>query len=190
MIKKFLEFLEKEQIDLEALSIQEVDTLMEKHSAIKYLIHSLYHHYKKTNFDYTQYFESWSEEHKTALKIRKTLKAHRPKFTRYLAKRFKRLDDSVWRKPKGLHNKKRKKLKAKGKCPKIGYGAPALVRYCNNKGYFEKLCFNVKDIENINPMHMIRISGKVGLKNKLLMEYVARTKKRYVINPIYWNKYL
>ena len=72
-----------------------------------------------------------------------------------------------WRKPRGLHNKLRLRLKGHGKVPRVGYGNPADVRF-TIEGKYPVLVNNEKDLLNIDKEKQLAIiASNVGKKKKL-----------------------
>jgi large subunit ribosomal protein L32e len=192
IIIKFLKAYKDNKLNLNKYSEQQLTNFLNKYPNYGHMLNSLLFYYNNKNkrISCKDYFEQWSEKYKTALKTRKIIKKYTPKFTRYMAKKIKRLDPSVWRKPKGLHNKKRKCIKTKGASPKIGYGKPLLVRNANAKGYKEKICYNLKDMESVVSNTMIKLASGIGARQKFMLEYYADKNKLYIVNRFNWTKYL
>lgn len=99
-----------------------------------------------------------------------------------------RLSDS-WRRPRGVHNKKRRRRKTKGKRPLIGHRGPKLVRRANAKGYFERLCFARADVLSTPAKYMALLSSKSGLRKKMQYENLADAYESNVVNKFNWNLY-
>jgi len=73
-----------------------------------------------------------------------------------------------WRKPRGIDNKMRVKLKGYPKLPSIGYRNPKLVRGLHPTGYEEVIVYSPKDLEKINPETQVaRIAHVVGFRKRL-----------------------
>ena len=104
------------------------------------------------------------------LKIRARQKAKKPKFNRHDAHKKERLGKS-WRRPRGLHNKLRQHVAAKGKIVGPGFGSPKTVRGYHPSGFKEVLVFNIKDLEKAEGC-VVRIASTVGLKKR--KEIVAK----------------
>jgi large subunit ribosomal protein L32e len=103
------------------------------------------------------------------LKIRKNKKARQPNFKRQEWWRYKRLG-TAWRKPKGLHSKKRLNLKYRPANVSIGYGSPKMTRGFHPSGFEEVLVHTPKELDKLelNPkQNAIRIGGTVGKKKRL-----------------------
>jgi large subunit ribosomal protein L32e len=187
LVEKFIEELGNE---LEDITETKLETLTKKYPNYSHLLmnYFIFENKYKGLFNYQLFFEDWSPEYIDMLKKRKAENIKRPKFKRYLRKRFMRLSQS-WRRPRGVHNKKRKRIKSKGKRPLIGYRGPKLTRGANAKGYPEKLCYTRADIIKVPSTHMIVLSGKLGLRKKIEYENLADSMGRYIVNKFNWSKY-
>jgi len=115
------------------------------------------------------------------LKIRAQSKKKKPNFLRRNYSKLKL--KSVWRKPRGLHNKLRLKRKGHIKNPSTGYRSPRKVRNTDKMGFIPVLVSNTKEIEKLNPQQnsLIFKSG-VGIKNKISMLDKAREMNFNVLN--------
>lgn len=106
-----------------------------------------------------------------------------PKFTRPEAWRLKRLGEA-WRKPKGLDNKMRLRIKGHPPIVGIGYGTSKDVRGLHPSGFEEVLVHNVKELEKINPAKQVaRIAHTVGSRKRSEMMKRAEELKITVLNP-------
>ncbi len=117
------------------------------------------------------------------LKLRMKLKKRKPDFLRPWHWRLKRLG-TAWRRPKGLDDKHR--LKRKGYPPpvEIGYRGPKAVRGLHPSGYEEKIVYNVKDLEGLDPsIHAIRIAHTVGRRKKAEIVKRALELGLKILNP-------
>ena len=81
---------------------------------------------------------------KTLLEIRKKLKAKKPTFIRTDSNRKKYKNN--WRKPRGLHNKRRLNVKGHQKNPSHGYRSPVEVRGLHTSGLELANISNIKGI--------------------------------------------
>src|SRR3989344_4510919 len=111
------------------------------------------------------------------LKIKEQLKKSRPNFIRqdYQVKRLKK----VWRAPKGIHSKLRRKFKGHIKQPVIGYRSPKQVRFLTKEGLKQILVKNLNDLKNINSKDSILIIANLGLRKKLeLLKKIKELKFR------------
>ncbi len=126
-----------------------------------------------------------SKEEKKLLELRNQMSGKRPDFKRQEWFRYKRLGDS-WRKPRGLHSKKRKGKKYRGKKVKIGFRGPTAVRGLHPSGYREVRVFNPAEMEDLDPkIEAARIGGSVGIRKRLLMEKKAKKLGVKVLNPLH-----
>jgi large subunit ribosomal protein L32e len=124
-----------------------------------------------------------SREKRKALKIREQLKKKKPVFVRQESWRYVRLKEN-WRRPKGLDNKMRRKIKGWPATVNIGYRAPKKARGLHPSGYKEVIVRNVDDLEKINPtLQAARIAHTVGLKKRAQILLRAKEKGIRVLNP-------
>ena len=107
-----------------------------------------------------------SMEYVALLRVRKIQKSKKPDFVRSESWRYKRVHSS-WRRPKGIDNKMRLKLKDKPRNVEVGYRSPKLVRSFHPSGFEERLVFNVKELETIEPSNVVRIGHTVGSRKRL-----------------------
>jgi len=112
--------------------------------------------------------KDWKKADKSRLlRIKTYLNRKRPKFVRQESWRYVRVSPS-WRKPRGIDNKMRVKLKGYPKLPSIGYRNPKLVRCLHPSGYEEVIVYSPKDLEKINPeTQVVRIAHVVGFRKRL-----------------------
>ena len=113
-----------------------------------------------------------TEEEMRLLRVRAEKKKRKPDFIRQESWRYVRIKPR-WRRPRGIDSKMRLKKKGKPKLPNIGYKSPELVRGIHPSGFREKLVYNVKDLEGIDPAKVaVRIGGSVGKRKR--MEIIRR----------------
>jgi large subunit ribosomal protein L32e len=123
------------------------------------------------------------EERKKALKIREKLKKKKPDFVRQESWRYIRLKEN-WRRPKGLDNKMRRKIKGWPSTVNTGYRGPKKARGLHPSGYEEVIVRNVDDLEKINPvLQAARIAHTVGIKKRAQILLRAKEKGIHVLNP-------
>jgi large subunit ribosomal protein L32e len=110
-----------------------------------------------------------------ALKIRARAKKSKPAFVRAESWRFDRFSES-WRRPRGLDNKIRRKIKGWPPGPSAGYMGPKIARGLHPSGYEEVLVHNVNEVTKIIPeTQAVRIAHTVGQKKR--MQIIAEAKK-------------
>ena len=121
-----------------------------------------------------------ADEKKRLIQVRSDKSAT---FKRDGAGKKKQLSES-WRKPRGLHSKKRRQKKAKGPLPKPGYGSPVAVRGMHPSGYREVRVFTAVELEGLNPSEdAVRIGATVGNKKRLVIQEQAVAAGIRVLNP-------
>jgi large subunit ribosomal protein L32e len=114
--------------------------------------------------------------------IRVRSRHNKPRFLRRGLGQKKQLAD-VWRRPRGLHNKKRDQRASKGAAPHPGYGSPVAVRGYHPSGYQEVLVFTPDELLGLNPeTQAVRIGGSVGNRKRAVIQEQARTSGLKVLN--------
>ncbi|MBI4399386.1 50S ribosomal protein L32e [Candidatus Micrarchaeota archaeon] len=110
-------------------------------------------------------------------------KRSHPTFSRANFKRKdrKRVKDN-WRKPRGIDNKKRLKIKYMGREPNIGWRNSKETRYLHPSGLKEVLIYNSKDL-NKHKGKCLRIAHSVGMKKKTEIVQKATELGIKVVNP-------
>jgi large subunit ribosomal protein L32e len=117
-----------------------------------------------------------------ALKLRARAKNKKPKFIRAESWKFDRFGLS-WRKPRGLDNKIRRKIKGWPPGPSTGYKGPISARFLHPSGYREVMVFNVADLSNIDiNTQAARIAHTVGKRKRALIIAEAKSLNIKILN--------
>ena len=112
-------------------------------------------------------------------------KRRRIKFERYRWQTKKKLSGS-WRRPRGLDNKMRHHIAAKGARVQIGYRRKKEERGLHPSGVREVLVFNTNDLaqaEAAAAETAVRIASRVGRRKKEAIEAEAAKLGLKVLNP-------
>jgi len=117
-----------------------------------------------------------------ASKPRERVKRKKPKFVRQESWRYKRLKEN-WRRPRGLDNKMRRRIKGWPSTVNVGYRGPRVSRGLHPSGYKEVLVYNAEEIKKIDPKNqVIRIAHTVGKRKRIKILTEARKKKIIILN--------
>jgi len=117
-----------------------------------------------------------------ALQVRARAKNKKPEFVRAESWRFSRFSLS-WRKPRGLDNKIRRKIKGWPPGPSVGYKGPKIARGLHPSGFREVLVYNPDDLSKIDAgTQAIRIAHTVGKRKRNLIIEEAKKLDIKVLN--------
>jgi len=119
-----------------------------------------------------------------ASKLKKRYDLRKIKFQRHESWRYVRIKPN-WRRPKGIDNKMRKRVKGWPKSPRIGYRTPKIIRDIHPSGYREVTVWNLADLYKLDPKtEAVRIAGSVGDRKKVEIARVAEERGLRVLNPL------
>lgn len=126
------------------------------------------------------------------LEIRAAKKAREPEFLRQDYGKVIGLERN-WRKPRGLHSKMRLGRKGHRSNVSKGFRSPLLVRGLSKEGLAPVPVQNPNQVKQLDPsIHCIMLSGKTGVRKRVLILGEAVSRKIKVLNikdpSLYINK--
>lgn len=120
---------------------------------------------------------------KELVKIREEIKSKKPTFVACESWRYKRIRER-WKKPTGIDNKMRKRVKGWPKLVKIGYGSYKPARYLHPSGYRDVIIHNIDELLKLDKNNdAARIGATVGKRKRLAIIKKAKELDIKVLNP-------
>jgi len=117
-----------------------------------------------------------------ALKLRARARNKKPAFIRAESWKYDRFSLS-WRKPRGLDNKIRRKIKGWPPGPSVGYKGPKIARGLHPSGYREVIVYNATDLTNIDHnTQAVRIAHTVGKRKRATIIAKAKELNLKILN--------
>merc|ERR1712065_81825 len=89
---------------------------------------------------------------------------------RFQADRFMRIQNTTWRKPKGIDSKLRRRYRGFDRSPKIGYGTKASMRHVLPSGFKKFRVQNAAELEVLlmqNRTYAAEIAHNVGARKRI-----------------------
>ena len=119
----------------------------------------------------------------TLVEKRQKEKSKNPKFRRQESWRYKRVKEN-WRKPCGIDNKMRKKVKGWPSSPGAGYRGPKVSRGLHPSGRIEVRVNNIDDLGKVKPdLEVVKIAHTVGARKRIEILNKAKEMGIRVLNP-------
>lgn len=130
----------------------------------------------------TEKIEKKPSPSRKALKVRARAKNKKPEFIRPESWRYSRFSLS-WRRPRGLDNKIRRKIKGWPPGVSVGYKGPKIARGLHPSGYREVIVYNAQGLSTIDPnTQAVRIAHTVGKRKRALIIAEAKKLKVKILN--------
>lgn len=121
-------------------------------------------------------------EREKILRLRAKVKKKKPNFVRQESWRYDRLKEN-WRRPKGIDNKMRRKIKGWPPTVNVGYRGPKAARGLHPSGYEEVIVYNVEGLKKLDPKtQAVRIAHTVGKKKRMQIIQEAKKRKITILN--------
>jgi len=117
-----------------------------------------------------------------ALRTRERARNKKPAFLRPESWRDAKFSES-WRRPRGLDNKVRQKVKGWPAAPSTGYKGPKFARGLHPSGYREVIVYNTGEVATVDSStHAIRIAHTVGKRKRALIVAEAEKLQIKILN--------
>jgi large subunit ribosomal protein L32e len=117
-----------------------------------------------------------------ALRTRARARNKKPAFLRQESWRDSKFSES-WRRPRGLDNKVRRKIKGWPASPNTGYKGPKVARGLHPSGYREVIVCNAEAVAKVDPnTQAIRIAHTVGKRKRALIIDEAKKLNIKILN--------
>jgi len=117
-----------------------------------------------------------------ALRTRARARNKKPAFLRPESWRDAKFSES-WRRPRGLDNKVRQKVKGWPASPSTGYKGPKVARGLHPSGYREVIVYNAESVVVVDPStQAIRIAHTVGKRKRALIIAEAEKLQIKILN--------